>query len=98
MILLCTIRPVIVAAMEDTEAPGFRFIPRKGPAAATAGERRPGAFVRLVTGIGRFLQATAANVRSGAVASGAEKPRIWVAKVAPRPRKAAGCQSSARGV
>ena len=41
---------VIVAAMEDTEALGFRFDPLSRDRCCHSGERRPRAFVRLVTG------------------------------------------------
>lgn len=40
------LQPVIVAAMEDTEAPGLRFDPLSGDRCCHSGERRPGAFVR----------------------------------------------------
>lgn len=39
---------VIVPAMEDSEASGFRFAPLSGDRCWHSGERRPEAFVRLV--------------------------------------------------
>lgn len=41
--------PVIAGTMEDTEALGFRFDPLSGDRCASSGERRPRAFVHLVT-------------------------------------------------
>lgn len=124
---------VIVAAMEDSEAPGLRFDPFGGDRCCHSGgtetwglrssrdrfdERRFRRNVSTRSADGQYEPPTIGALQSNlpydwpmlvpesdsgmgkkrCCCAGAEIPRDWVAKIAPRPRKAVGCQSSARGV